>query len=103
MRFIMFRLTKPRKYSYKPRHFDPDKEALERRKATLQVESKMSEHEEMRMRMTARWRKNNPVVFGDKYKRLSFIIYAVIILTGVYVVFFTQLIDNLIRAFGIGK
>ncbi len=103
MKFIMFRALKPRKYNYKPRYFSPEKEAMERRKAALGVEAKLTDQEELRMRMSARWRQKNPVEFGEKYKRLSFIIYGSIILLGIYVVFFTDLIDNLIKAFGIVK
>ncbi|MBS4059064.1 MAG: hypothetical protein KG029_01570 [Bacteroidetes bacterium] len=103
MKFIMFRALKPRQYKYKPRYFNPDKEAMERRKAALGVEAKLTDQEELRMRMSSRWRQKNPVEFGEKYKRLSFIIYGSIILLGIYVVFFTDLIDNLIRAFGIVK
>jgi hypothetical protein len=101
MRFILFRTNKPRRFSYRPRYYDADKEALERRKAEMGLEAKLTEQEARRMRMSARWRKQNPASFEDKYKRTSFIIYGSVVLLGIYVIFFTDFIDNLIRAFGL--
>lgn len=103
MKFVMFRTSKPKQYNYKPRYYDPAKEALERKKAILGLETKLTEQEELRSRMSARWRQRNPVEFGEKYKRMSFIVYGSVILFGIYVIFFTELIDNMIRAFGIIK
>ncbi len=103
MKFVMFRTIKPRRFSYRPRHFDPDKEAMEKRRAELGVESKLSEQELLRAKMSAKWRQQNPSDFADRYKRLSMIIYGIVILVGIYVIFFTDLIDNMIRAFGLIK
>jgi hypothetical protein len=101
MRFILFRTNKPRRFSYRPRYYNPEKEALERRKAEMGLEAELTEQEARRMRMSARWRNQNPANFEDKYKRTSFIIYGSVVLLGIYVIFFTDFIDNLIRAFGL--
>ena len=34
---------------------------------------------------------------------MSLIVYGVIILTGLYFIFFTDMIDNFLRAFGVGN
>jgi hypothetical protein len=103
MKFVMFRTLKPRRFSYHPRYFDPEKEAMEKRRAELGIESKLSEQELLRAKMSAKWRQQNPSEFVDRYKRLSMIVYGIVILTGIYVIFFTDLIDNMIRAFGLIK
>ena len=103
MKFVMFRRPTSKKFNYKPRFYSPEKEAIERRRAEMGVETELSEQEQMRMRMSARWRQKNPVEFGNKYKLISFISFGSVAIAGIYIIFFTDLIDNLIRAFGIGK
>lgn len=103
MKFVMFRTAKPKKFKYIPRFYNPDKEALERRKASLGLDTQLSEQEKLRLKLNARWRKNNDDDFAPRYQRMSFIVYGAIILTGLYFIFFTDMIDNLLRAFGVGK
>lgn len=98
----MFRTSSPRRFVYKPRYYNPEKEAIEKRKAELGLDAKLSEEEKLRLRMSSRWRRSEQTS-GLPAMRYTFIIYAIVILGGVYVVFFTDLIDNLIRAFGVGK
>ncbi len=102
MKLFMFRTASPRRFVYKPRYYNPDKDALEKRKAELGLDANLSDEEKLRLRMSSRWRKNEPAM-GLPAMRYTFIIYAIFILGGVYVIFFTDLIDNLIRAFGVGK
>ena len=99
----MFRALKPRRYNYKPRYFDPEREAIENRKAALGLEAKLTDQEKLRVRINKRWKQKMPSEFGNKYKKLSMIIYLSVILLGIYVIFFTDLIDNMLRAFGVGK
>lgn len=103
MKLFMFRTIKPRRYNYIPRYYNPEKEALERRKAALGLDSALTDEEKLRTRISTRWRKQE---FNDGYsslRRITFIVYGLVVLLGIYVVFFTDLIDNLIRAFGVGK
>jgi hypothetical protein len=102
MKLFMFRTNSPRRFSYKPRYYDPDKEAFEKRKAEMGLETKLSEEEKLRIRMSSRWQRNKQGT-GLPTRRFTFFFYAFFILGGIYVVFFTDLIDNLIRAFGVGK
>jgi hypothetical protein len=103
MKFVLFRTSKPKKFSYRPRYFNPEKEAMERRKAELGVENELTENEALRARMTSRWRQKNPDTFGNKYQRMSFIVYGSVILGGIYLIFFTDFIDNILHAFGLIK
>ncbi len=36
------------------------------------LDAKLTEQEELRMRMSSRWRKQNPVEFGNRYKKNEF-------------------------------
>ncbi|MBK9290606.1 MAG: hypothetical protein IPM52_03090 [Bacteroidetes bacterium] len=102
MKLYMFRTSGPRKFTYIPRYYDPQKEALEKRKAELGLDTQLSEEEKLRLRMSSRWRKSGQdrSITGPRF---TFIIYAIVIVGGIYMIFFTDLIDNLLRAFGVGK
>ncbi|HMM10862.1 MAG TPA: hypothetical protein PKE03_02045 [Bacteroidales bacterium] len=101
MKLFMFRTAKPRRFAYKPRYYDEAREALEKRKAELGVESHLSDEEKLRLRMSSRWRRDQAT--GLPATRYTFIIYAIVALGGVYIIFFTDFIDNLLRSFGVGK
>ena len=51
MGFYVFHTPKPRKFNYTPRYFDPNQEALEKKKAAMGLDSKLSEYEKRRMRI----------------------------------------------------
>jgi hypothetical protein len=101
MKLVLFRTKKPKKFSYRPRYYNPEKEAMERRKAEMGVENELTENERLRARMTSRWRQKNPQVFGNKYQRMSFIVYGTVILGGIYLIFFTDFIDTILHVFGL--
>jgi hypothetical protein len=101
MKFILFRTNAPKKFSYRPRYYNPEKDAMKRRKAEKGLESELNENETLRARMSARWRHKNPEQFGNKYRPISMIVYATVILGGIYLLFFTDMIYNIIRAFGL--
>ena len=52
MAFSMFHAPKPRKFNYTPRYFDPNQEALEKKKAAMGLDSKLSEQEKRRIFQT---------------------------------------------------
>ena len=51
MGFNFFNMPKPRTFNYTPRYYDPAKEALEKKKAAMGLDSKLSEEEKRRMRI----------------------------------------------------
>ncbi len=102
MRFTMFKTVKPKQFKYVPRFYNPDKEALEKRKAALGLDSSLNEEEALRSRIHARWKRNQKDSFSDPYKKLSLVIYVGIILTGLYFILFTDIIETFLRAFGVG-
>lgn len=103
MRFVTFRTPKPKQFKYKPRYYDEDIDALERRKAELGYDSKVSHHESLKLQMSKKWR--NPSS-GD-YKRsrtsqlMTFLFVGLVIVGGVYLIFFSDFVEKLIALFGI--
>jgi len=104
MKFISFRTPKPKQFKYNPRFYDPDKEALEQKKAAMGLESTVSHRENLRLQMRRRWHKNNRDEGRSKSSLMvSYTVYAVIIVGGVYLLFFTDFVEKLIAVFGIAK
>lgn len=101
MKFSFFYTKNPKRFNYKPWYYNPEKEAREKRKAELGLESQLTKEEELRMKMSSRWERENNSGFEDKFKKTKFLIYTVVILTAVYIVFFTDVIDNIVRGFGV--
>lgn len=101
MKFVFFRTNTPRKFSYRPRYYNPEKEAMEQRRAEMGLENQLSEGEAIRARMSAKWRHKQPEKFGNRYKKMSIVVYLVVILGGIFLVFFTDFVDNIVRAFGL--
>lgn len=104
MKFTTFRTPKPRQFKYTPRYYDADKEELEQKKAALGLESTVSHRENLRLQMSRRWHRNrNDTGRSRNSLIMSYSIYAIIILGGIYLIFFSDFIAVLLRAFGVIK
>lgn len=104
MRFIMFRTPKPKEFTYKPRYYDEEKEKLEQRKAELGYDSRLSHNEGLRFQMSKRWRNSGKDIEKNSLRKfIYYLFYAVVILGGVYVIFFTGFVNELVALFGVGK
>jgi hypothetical protein len=101
MKFVLFRTNAPKRFTYRPRYYNPEKEAMQRRKAELGLASELNENESLRARMSARWRHKNPEKVGGKYQPIRMIVYAGLALVSIYLIFFTDMIYNIIHAFGL--
>ena len=103
MRFTFFQTPKPKQFKYRPRYYDKDKEELERRKAELGYNSTLSHQETLRRQINKRWRRAIPETGTGSFSRLLYyLFYAVVIIGGVYVIFFTAFVDKLVAFFGVG-
>ena len=103
MKFTTFKTPKPKSFSYKPRYYDKAKEEREIRKAELGYESKLGNHDSLRMRMQSRWQKGEEIKARPIAKMLSYLIYATVIFGSIYFIFFTDAVDKLVALFGVGK
>lgn len=108
MGFYFFHTPKPRKFNYIPRYFDPNQEALEKKKAAMGYDSKLSEQEKRRMRIRSGFG-YSPEDFEEKRNKIGFggmrhIIFFGLIGLLVYFIFGTPLIENFIEMFlSLGK
>ncbi len=103
MRFVTFRTPKPKRFSYKPRYYDEDIEALEQRKAALGYNSKVSHREGLRLQIARRWHRggHDKEEKSTLSKLIYFFFYATIIVGGVYLIFFTDFVYKIIALFGL--
>ncbi len=103
MRFFMFRTNKPRQFNYIPRYFNPEKEAWKKRKAELNLETELSKQEELRMQIRSKWHPQQQADSYSRYRKFTMIVYLGIVLLGLYLIFFTDMVENFLLAFGLGK
>ena len=103
MRIISFRTPKPKSFKYKPRYYDQQKEELEKRKAALGLDNKLTHDEGLRLRMDKRWRAGSS---SDEEKSIlarivTYLIYAIFIGGSIYIIMFTDIVEQMLRAFGV--
>ena len=98
MIFTFFKRPKPRQFNYQPMYYDPAKEeAEERRKAREALESG-DYKERMRAEIRRKWRVDkSPVNKNAHFIRLAF--YIIISILAVYLIFFTDFVNNLVSVF----
>lgn len=101
--FYIFHRPEPRKFEYKPRYYDPEKEAWEKRKAALGADAQLSDREKLRLKMRSSWgtsdeddKMKKP---GTRYKRIRFLVYFVIIFLLMYFILATLLVENFVNMF----
>jgi hypothetical protein len=100
MKFFISRTAKPRQFTYKARYYDAEKEAWEQRKAANGVKNSLNDNDQLKARLNSRWRHGD---FSGRrpYGRRIFMFYGALIVAAVYLIFFTEFIDNILRAFKI--
>ena len=103
MGIFMFHRPEPRKFNYIPRYYNPEKEAFERKKAELGLDSSLSEEEKLRVKMRKSWGRGIEEEKGKgrvmSYKTLRSIIFICFTALLVYFILFTPLIDDFIKMF----
>jgi hypothetical protein len=100
MKFFISRTAKPRQFSYKARYYDVEKEAWEQKKAVIGVNNSLNINDQLKAKLDARWRRGE--LSGKRpYGRIIFMFYAALIIAGVYLIFFTEFIEHILRAFKI--
>ena len=107
MAFSMFHAPKPRKFNYTPRYFDPNQEALEKKKAAMGLDSKLSEREKRRMRIRNAYG-YDPDEYKEKskigFKTVRFVLFFGLMFFFVYVIFETPFVERFFEMFlSLGK
>ena len=104
MRIVMFKTPTPKRFKYKPRYYDEEKDKLEQRKAELGLDSQLTKQESLRLRMRRRWKPDDVDTGKNRLSKVIYYgFYAFVIIGGVYAIFFTDLVDKIISLFGIGR
>ena len=89
----------PKKFSYKPRYYDPEKEAWEQKKAELGYDAKLSHEEQFRAQMRKSWgvAKEEESKEEQRAKLIRRIVLGVFVLFVFYFIFCTPLMTNIVR------
>lgn len=105
MKVVFFKRPKHKRFVYKPRYWDPEAEEFELRKKQLDGDPDAEKSEEevkkdLRIQMESRWkRKHLPENIGRSNKWMKLFIYGLVIFFSIYFIFFTGIINNLVRFF----
>jgi hypothetical protein len=105
MNFVFFRTPKPKRFSFKPRYYDAQKEEWERKKAEKGLKADISSREILRIEMNKRWHKNEAVSQEKSTlsKLITYLFYFVFIGGSIYFILFTDIIEKLIALFGVSQ
>ena len=102
MKIVFFKRPKPKQFTYKPRYWNPEQEEFERRKRELDGEGRTNDElkKDLRHKIDTQWRRrHDPDAAGRSNPWIKIFIYALIIFFGIYFIFFTGFINNLVRFF----
>lgn len=103
MGIFMFHRPEMPKFNYIPRYYDPEKEALEKKKAAMGLDSNLSDNEKFRVRMKKSWGRldddGNDARPKSTMGRLRIYIILGISAFFVYILFFTPFVEDFIKSF----
>lgn len=88
----------PKKFSYKPRYYDPEREEWERKKAERGLESNLSHEEQLRVKMRQSWSapRNEESKEEQRAKLIRRIVVGVFVLFLFYFIFCTPLMQTIV-------
>ncbi len=98
MKIVFFKRPKPKPFNYQPLYYDKEKDEREQRKKKLGYTDSEDKAEQLRAQIRRKWRYE----YEAKKKRTSelrTVIYLAFAGLAIYVIFFTDIVDNLVRVF----
>ena len=107
MKFSFFHTPKPRTFNYIPRYYNPEQEALEKKKAAMGLDSKLSEREKRRMRIRNAYG-YDPEDYKEKskigFKTIRYVLFFGLMFFFIYVIFETPFVEKFFEMFlSLGK
>lgn len=107
MKFYFFHTPKPRTFNYIPRYYNPEQEALEKKKAAMGLDSKLSEREKRRMRIRNAYG-YDPDDYKEKskigFKTVRYVLFFGLMFFFIYVIFETPFVEKFFEMFlSLGK
>ena len=102
MALTFFKTPKPKSFKYPARYYDQKKDELEKRKAVMGVENRLSHDEELRLRMSNRWGRFDGLEEKSTLSKVvKYLVYGSFIAVTIYFILFTEIIENMLKAFGV--
>jgi hypothetical protein len=98
MNIVFFKKKPVRQFNYHPRYYDPVKEEIEQRRRELGLSRGMDHHDRFRAEMHRKWTRGGDSG-ASRSSIIRIILYAFLGFLVIYVVFFTDLIKNLMQLF----
>ena len=107
MKSSFFHTPKPRTFNYIPRYYNPEQEALEKKKAAMGLDSKLSEREKRRMRIRNAYG-YDPEDYKEKskigFKTVRYVLFFGLMFFFIYVIFETPFVEKFFEMFlSLGK
>ena len=89
----------PKKFSYKPRYYDPEMQEWEEKKAAAGLDSKLTHEEKLRIKMRSSWSapKNEESKSEQNAKLIRRIVLGVFVAFLFYFIFCTPMMTNIVR------
>ena len=99
--FYFFQRPEKRQFNYKPRYYDPEKEAWERKKAAMGLDSQLTDEEKLRIRMRSKWgySQESRSKTENKTKTLRIVVFFAILFFAIYVIFCTPVVEDFVTMF----
>mgnify|MGYP006278394077 CR=1 FL=1 len=98
MKLIFFKRPKVRQFNYKPRYYDQAKEEREERKKRLGITDSEDPTDQLRARIRRNWRYETEAK-RKRTSELRTIVYLSIAAFFVYLILFTDMVQNFVRVF----
>ena len=99
MKLTFFKKRKTRRFNYQPRHWDKDREDLEKRRASLGLNTELTRKEQLRAQIEKKWKRGSKAPEKNVFN-IRHLIYIVFLFLVAYIIFFTKFVYNLIALFG---
>ena len=97
MKLVFFKKPQARQFDYKPRYYDKEKEEREQRKKELGL-SDGDSSTFFKGELKRRWKRDHARLQKEK-KSYRNAIYLIMLVFAVYVIFFTNFIQNIVTSF----
>jgi len=98
MKIVFFKRPKPRQFNYIPRYYNKEKEEREQRKKELGITNSDNAGDKLRAEIQRKWRYERQKS-KSATSELKTVLYLVIIGLLIYLIFFTEFVNNFARLF----
>lgn len=98
MKIVFFKRPKPKQFDYKPLYYDKEKDEREQRKKELGLTDSEDHMEQLRSQIKRKWRYEREAR-KKRTSELRTVLYLVIVGFFIYLIFFTNFVQNFVSFF----